>query len=198
MSVSLSGEYELAKFSRSAFLTALASLPIAVPAAAQNAPKRAMHPIAVIETNKGTIKIKFYPEEAPKSVENFIKLAKKGYYDGQMWHRVEPGFVIQTGDPQSKTLKPGDERLGTGGPGYTIPDEKNKILKHNRGAVGMAKSSAPNSGGSQFYICITKPAPNLDGGYTVFGQVISGQDVAEKIEVGDRMKKVTIMEPKGK
>ena len=188
----------MAKFTRSAFLAGLATLPIAVPAAAQSTPKRPAHPIAVIETTKGTIKIKLYPEEAPKSVGNFIKLAKKGYYNGQMWHRVEPGFVIQTGDPQSKTLKPGDERLGTGGPGYTIPDETNKILKHNRGAVGMAKSSAPNSAGSQFYICITKPASQLDGGYTVFGQVISGQDVAEKIEVGDRMKKVTILEPKGK
>ena len=81
---------------------------------------------------------------------------------------------------------------GSGGPGYSIPDEKNTLLKHNRGAVAMAKSSAPNSAGSQFYICINRPAASLDGGYTVFGQVISGQLIAEKIAIGDKIKKVTI------
>jgi cyclophilin family peptidyl-prolyl cis-trans isomerase len=186
----------VAKFTRGAFLTGLATLPVAVPAAAQGGKKPA-HPIAVVETTKGTIKIKLYPEEAPKTVANFVKLAKSGFYNGLMWHRVEPGFVIQGGDPKSKNAKPGDEGLGTGGPGYTIPDEKNAKLKHNRGAVAMAKSSAPDSAGSQFYIVIEKPASFLDGNYTVFGQVISGQEVAEKIKVGDRMKKVTILEPKG-
>jgi cyclophilin family peptidyl-prolyl cis-trans isomerase len=153
------------------------------------APKtsRPLNPIAIIETERGTIKVKLYPEEAPKTVENFIKLIKKNFYDGLKFHRVEPGFVIQGGDPN------GD---GTGGPGYSIPDEKNTKLKHNRGAVAMAKSSAPNSAGSQFYIVISKPAPHLDGGYTVFGQVIAGQEVAEKIGIGDKIKKVTIQEPK--
>jgi peptidyl-prolyl cis-trans isomerase B (cyclophilin B) len=155
----------------------------------QTKAKKPMHPIATIETTKGTIKIELYPEEAPKAVANFIKLTKEKYYDGLKFHRVVPDFVIQTGDPK------GD---GTGGPGYTIPDEKNKDLKHTVGAVGMAKSAAPNSAGSQFYIVIGKPAPFLDGGYTVFGKVLSGQDVAEKIIVGDKMTKVTITEPEAK
>jgi len=166
----------------------LASSRIAVQANPQSSSGNSPHPIAVIETAKGVIKIKLYPEDAPKTVENFVKLANKGFYNGLTFHRVEPGFVIQGGDPK------GD---GTGGPGYSIPDEKNAKLKHNRGAVAMAKSSAPNSAGSQFYIVIDKPAPQLDGGYTVFGQVISGQSVAEKIAKGDKMTKVYIMAPKG-
>lgn len=170
-----------------AALTALFT-PVAFAQQPGGAPKtQPAHPIVTLKTNKGTIKIKLYPEEAPKTVANFVKLIKKGYYDGLKFHRVEPGFVVQGGDPK------GD---GTGGPGYSIPDETNKKLKHNRGAVAMAKSSAPNSAGSQFYIVIEKPAPHLDGGYTVFGQVISGQDVAEKIVVGDKMTKVTVVEPK--
>lgn len=148
--------------------------------------KKRMRPVATIETEKGKIELELYPEEAPKTVENFITLTKKGYYNGLVFHRVVPDFVIQTGDPK------GD---GTGGPGYTIPDEKNKSLKHTVGAVGMAKTAQPNSGGSQFYIVIGKPAPFLDGGYTVFGKVLSGQDVAEKIKVGDKMLKVTVVEP---
>lgn len=190
----------MAKYTRSAFLTGLATLPVVLSAAALGQPmagRRPGNPVAVIETSKGTIKVKLYPEEAPKAVANFIKLAKSGFYTGLMFHRVEPGFVIQGGDPKSKNAKPGDPGLGSGGPGWTIPDEKNTKLKHNRGAMAMAKSSAPNSAGSQFYIVIDKPAPFLDGGYTVFGQVISGQDVAEKIKVGDRIKKITITEPKG-
>jgi peptidyl-prolyl cis-trans isomerase B (cyclophilin B) len=145
--------------------------------------KKPMHPIATIETNKGTIRIELYPEEAPKTVENFIKLTKKGYYDGLVFHRVIPDFVIQTGDPN------GD---GSGGPGYTIPDERSSKIKHEVGAVAMAKTAAPNSAGSQFYIVIGKPAPHLDGGYTAFGKVISGQPVAESIRVGDKMLKVTV------
>jgi cyclophilin family peptidyl-prolyl cis-trans isomerase len=141
------------------------------------------HPIAIVETSKGVIKFRMYPDEAPVTVANFVKLAQSGFYSNLIFHRVEPGFVIQGGDPQ------GD---GSGGPGYSIQDEQNKLLRHNRGAVAMAKSSAPNSAGSQWYICINQPAPHLDGGYTVFGQVISGQLVAEKIAVGDKIKKVTI------
>jgi cyclophilin family peptidyl-prolyl cis-trans isomerase len=173
--------------------TLLAAAPFltAVPAGAQggaapappSAGAKVVHPIVTMVTTKGTIKMKLFPEDAPKTVENFVKLAKKGYYNGLKFHRVVPGFVIQGGDPK------GD---GTGGPGYTIPDETNKILKHNRGAVAMAKSSAPNSAGSQFYIVIDQPAHQLDSGYTVFGTVIQGQDVAEKIQVGDKMTKVTV------
>lgn len=143
------------------------------------------NPIATIQTNRGTIKIKLYPEEAPKTAANFIKLARQGFYNGLAFHRVEPGFVIQGGDPK------GD---GSGGPGYAIPDEKNKTLKHNVGAVAMAKAG-PDTAGSQFYIVITNPAHRLDEGYTVFGQVIQGQSVAEKIQVGDKMTKVTISPP---
>jgi|GEM_PF-2338466 TonB family C-terminal domain len=143
-------------------------------------------PIVTIETPKGTIKMELYPEEAPVTVKNFLDLIGKGFYDGLKFHRVEPGFVIQGGDPN------GD---GSGGPGYTIPDERNKKLKHGRGAVAMAKTPQPNSAGSQFYVVIEKPASFLDGKYTVFGQVTEGQDVAEKIQVGDQMLKVTAQTP---
>lgn len=176
-------------FSRRAFaLAAVASFASIVTAAPPKArkPQRATHPIATIQTDKGTIKIKLYPEDAPKTVANFVKLAKKGFYNGLTFHRVEPDFVIQGGDPNGN---------GTGGPGYTIKNETNRILKHNVGAVAMANAGR-DTAGSQFYIVIGKPAPFLDNGnYTLFGQVIQGQDVAERIRVGDRMKKVTIVEP---
>lgn len=146
------------------------------------------HAYALIETEKGNIQIELYPEEAPKTVSNFVTLAKKGYYNGLKFHRVVPNFVIQGGDPK------GD---GSGGPGYTIPDERNKKLTHTVGAVAMAKTPAPNSAGSQFYIVIGQPAPALDGGYTVFGKVIAGQDVAERIAVGDQMTRVSVEEPAG-
>ncbi|MES2461510.1 MAG: peptidylprolyl isomerase [Armatimonadota bacterium] len=149
-------------------------------------PAAETYPIVTMETSRGTIRIRLYPEEAPKTVANFIKLANKGYYDGLRFHRVEPGFVIQGGDPK------GD---GSGGPGYTIPDEKNKKLKHVVGAVAMAKTPAPNSAGSQFYIVIGKPAPALDGKYTVFGQVIDGQSAAARMRRNDQMFKVSVVEP---
>jgi len=175
---------------RRAFLGALAALTLSA-AAATGAPtkKPAPHPIATIVTNKGTIKIKLYPEEAPNTVANFIDLARKKFYDGLTFHRVEPNFVIQGGDPK------GD---GSGGPGYSIKNEADKTLKHNRGAVAMANAGR-DTAGSQFYIVIGQPAPHLDekeddgvNKYTIFGQVIAGQDVAEKIAVGDKMTKVTI------
>jgi cyclophilin family peptidyl-prolyl cis-trans isomerase len=149
---------------------------------------------AVITMEKGgEIVIEFYPEDAPKTVENFVTLTRKGFYDGVTFHRVEPGFVAQAGDPQSRTLPPGDRRLGTGGPGYTIKAEFNK-QKHVRGAVAMARTQDPDSAGSQFYICF-KPAPFLDGQYTVFGIVTKGMEVVDGIKVGDRMKSVKILEP---
>ena len=164
---------------------------------AQDAPptgeKPGVHPIATIATAKGTIKIKLFPEDAPITVANFIKLANRGFYNGLAFHRVVPGFVIQGGDPK------GD---GSGGPGYEIKNENNHFLKHNRGAVAMANAGR-DTAGSQFYIVIDKPAPFLDdkeedgvNKYTLFGQVISGQNVAETIAVGDKMKKVTISYPK--
>jgi peptidyl-prolyl cis-trans isomerase B (cyclophilin B) len=139
---------------------------------------------AVITMEKGgEIAIEFFPEDAPKTVENFVTLAKKGFYDGVTFHRVEPGFVVQGGDPKGN---------GTGGPGYTIKDEFNK-QKHVRGMVAMARTQAPNSAGSQFYITLA-PAHFLDGQYTVFGKVTSGMDVVDKIKVGDKMKSVKIVE----
>jgi peptidyl-prolyl cis-trans isomerase B (cyclophilin B) len=140
-------------------------------------------PRAVIEMDAGKIMIEFYEQDAPETVANFVKLAKKGFYDGLSFHRVVPGFVVQGGDPK------GD---GSGGPGYTIKDEFNS-RKHLTGTVAMARTPAPNSAGSQFYICLG-PQPALDGKYTVFGQVIDGMDIVMKIKRGDIMKKVTIVE----
>ncbi len=128
-------------------------------------------PTATIETDFGNIVIEFYNEDAPNTVDNFIKLAKKGYYDGVTFHRIVPGFVIQGGDPQGN---------GMGGPGYTIAAEFNS-RKHLRGTVSMArKGNDINSAGSQFYICLGT-LPNLDNQYTVFGQVIEGMDAVDKI-----------------
>ena len=150
-------------------------------------PKKGSKPVkqtAVITMEKGgDIVIEFYPADAPKTVDNFVKLAKKGFYDGVTFHRREENFVIQGGDPKGN---------GTGGPGYTIPAEFNK-QKHVRGAVAMARTQDPNSAGSQFYICLA-PANFLDGQYTVFGIVTKGMDVVDKVKVGDKMKTVKIVE----
>jgi peptidyl-prolyl cis-trans isomerase B (cyclophilin B) len=130
-----------------------------------------------------TIDIAFYPQDAPKTVENFVTLAKKGFYDGLKFHRVVPDFVVQGGCPK------GD---GTGGPGYTIPAEFNS-KKHLRGTVAMARSQHPDSAGSQFYICYGA-TPHLDRNYTVFGQVTSGMEHVDRIKQGDQMKTVEIRE----
>ena len=140
-------------------------------------------PTVTLETEKGRIVIELYPEDAPLTVQNFVKLINKKFYDGLTFHRVEPGFVVQGGDPQG---------TGSGGPGYKIKNEANKLLKHNRGAVAMANAGR-DTAGSQFYFVIAKSAPHLDSGdYTIFGQVISGQDVAERMAIGDKMTKVTV------
>ena len=138
---------------------------------------------ALVETSKGTINFRFQPKEAPRTVENFIKLAKQGFYDNLTWHRVLPNFVIQGGCPK------GD---GSGGPGYTIDAELSE-LKHLKGTVAMARGSSLNSAGSQFYIS-RAALPHLDKHYTVFGQVTSGFDVIDKIQQGDSIKKVSILE----
>ena len=140
--------------------------------------------IATIETSKGTIKFELYEKETPITTKNFIELAQSGFYNGLKFHRVEPGFVIQGGDPK------GD---GTGGSGKTIPLEINTSLTHKKGAVGMARSQDPNSASSQFYFTLGEEK-FLDGKYAVFGQVIEGQEVVEKIAVGDKIIKVTIGE----
>ena len=133
--------------------------------------------IAVIETVHGTIKLEFFDDLAPGHVKNFKDLAGKGFYDGTTFHRVVPGFMIQGGDPNSKTGNRSSH--GSGGPGYTIDAEFNDV-KHERGVLSMARSGEPNSAGSQFFICV-KDAFFLDGQYTAFGRVIEGMDVADKI-----------------
>lgn len=131
--------------------------------------------------NGGVIEIEFFPKDAPGTVENFVTLAKKGFYDGLTFHRREEGFVVQGGDPNGN---------GTGGPGYQIKAEFNEH-PHVRGTLAMARSQDPDSAGSQFYICLA-PAPFLDGKYTVFGQVTKGMEVVDKISIGDKMKTVEI------
>ncbi len=137
---------------------------------------------AVLETAKGTIKFELYEKEAPITTKNFIDLTNKGFYNGLTFHRVEPGFVIQGGDPKGN---------GTGGSGKTIPLEIAPSLTHKKGAVGMARSQDPNSASSQFYICL-EDAKFLDKNYAVFGQVKEGQDVAAKIKKGDKILRATI------
>jgi peptidyl-prolyl cis-trans isomerase B (cyclophilin B) len=138
--------------------------------------------VGYIELAKGgTIKIEFYPDSAPNTVANFEKLANSGFYNGLTFHRVEPGFVVQGGDPN------GD---GTGGPGYKIKAEFNN-RKHVTGTVAMARASQPDSAGSQFYICLA-PASFLDNNYTVFGQVTEGMDLVQQIRRGDKMASVKV------
>ena len=132
---------------------------------------------AVIETKFGTIELKFFPDVAPNHVNNFIELAKKGFYDGSTFHRVIPGFMVQGGDPNSKS--PDKSKHGMGGPGYTVKAEFND-KPHKKGTLSMARSANPDSAGSQFFICVAD-APFLNKQYTVFGEVVSGMDVAEKI-----------------
>ena len=132
---------------------------------------------ASIETNFGKISFKLIPEMAPETVRNFEKLAKDGFYDGTLFHRVIPGFMIQGGDPNTKTDNKGS--WGTGGPGYNIKAEFSS-RSHLRGIVSMARSQDPNSAGSQFYI-VTADSTFLDRQYTVFGEVTEGMDVVDKI-----------------
>ena len=169
-------------------LALVLTLVVVAPALAQNRPA-AKAPTAVMTLeNGGVITFEFFPADAPKHVENFLKLAREGFYDGQRFHRVEPGFVVQIGDPQSKTLPMDAPGMGTGGPGYTIKAEFNK-RPFERGVLGMARKNDPDSAGSQIYIMLA-PASNLNGQYTAFGRVISGMDVVDKIKVGDRVKSI--------
>jgi peptidyl-prolyl cis-trans isomerase B (cyclophilin B) len=132
---------------------------------------------AIIETKFGNITIKFFPDVAPGHVKNFIDLAKKGFYDNSIFHRVIPGFMIQGGDPITKDPTAGG--AGTGGPGYTIKAEFND-KPHVRGVLSMARSNNPDSAGSQFFI-VVKDSRFLDKQYTVFGEVESGMEAADKI-----------------
>ena len=135
-------------------------------------------PRAIIKTKYGEMEIKFFPDVAPKHVENFIKLAKSGFYNGTIFHRVIPGFMIQGGDPNTKDSTKKDT-YGMGGPGYTIKAEFNDI-PHKRGIVSMARAQDPDSAGSQFFI-VVEDSRFLDRKYTVFGEVVKGIGVADKI-----------------
>jgi len=143
-----------------------------------------MKQTAIITLDNGKeIRLEFFPQDAPKTVENFVTLAKKGFYNGLTFHRVVPGFVVQGGCPKGN---------GTGGPGYTIPAEFNRN-KHLRGSLAMARSQHPDSAGSQFYITYGAQ-PHLDNNYTVFGKVTSGMEHVDAVRQGDRMKSITIAE----
>jgi cyclophilin family peptidyl-prolyl cis-trans isomerase len=138
---------------------------------------------ATIETSKGTIKFVLYEDLAPITAGNFIELAGRNFYDGLTFHRVEKGFVIQGGCPNG---------TGTGGSGKNIPLEVTPNLKHgDAGAVAMARSQAPNSASSQFYITLG-PAAFLDGNYAVFGRVTEGMEIVQSIRVGDVMTRVSV------
>ena len=139
---------------------------------------------ATVETTKGNIVLELYPRHAPKTVNNFVFLAKEGFYDGVIFHRVIENFVIQGGDPAG---------TGRGGPGYSFADEvKDNPLKHEKGVISMA-NAGPNTNGSQFFITHS-PQPHLNGRHTVFGKVIDGMDTVHAIRQGDRMTKLTIEE----
>ena len=140
------------------------------------------NPKAVLVTAKGKITIELFPDKAPIAVENFIRLSKKRFYDGLIFHRYVKDFVIQTGSPDASP---------EGGPGYTIRDEHNNGLSHLKGAVAMAHLAAPNSAGSQFFICL-QAHPELDGKYTVFGRVVEGMEALMQLRAGDKIKRLRI------
>mgnify|MGYP001436940992 CR=1 FL=1 len=147
-----------------------------------DAAKKAGTRAAVIKTARGDITVELYGKDAPLTVANFVKLAKAGFYDGLNFHRVEPGFVVQGGDPN------GD---GSGGPGYTINREISPTLRHVEGALAMARADDPNSAGCQFYITLAQ-TDFLDDAYAVFGKVITGMDVVKRISRGDRITSITV------
>lgn len=148
---------------------------------------------AEIQTSRGNMKVTFYEEDAPKTVENFVSLAKKGFYDGTAFHRVIPSFVVQGGDPLSKDMS--DPRVGTGGPGYKIDCElTGENQYHDKGVLSMAHAGK-NTGGSQFFICHNRTnTKHLDKQHTCFGKVVEGVDVIDQIKQGDKIEKVIIHE----
>ena len=154
----------------------------------KNPPEMQIDPVksyrAVIETNRGSIELELYSQHAPKTVNNFVFLAREGFYKDVTFHRVISDFVIQGGDPTG---------TGRGGPGYTFADEvKGNPLKHETGVISMA-NAGPNTNGSQFFITHS-PQPHLNGKHTVFGKVVRGQSVVDAIRQGDKILRVTITE----
>lgn len=135
-------------------------------------------PHVLLKTKFGEMEIVLFPDLAPKHVESFLKLAKSGFYNGTIFHRVIPGFMIQGGDPLTKDPA-NRSRFGTGGPGYTLPAEFSRV-PHEKGILSAARTADPDSAGSQFFIMVAK-APHLDNQYTVFGEVVKGVEVADTI-----------------
>ena len=134
-------------------------------------PYKTANPVALIETTLGKVAVELFPKEAPDTVANFVKLIEKGYYDGVIFHRVIPKFMVQTGDPTG---------TGRGGPGWTIMDEFHPKLRHNKAGILSMANAGPDTGGSQFFITLGA-TPHLDDRHAVFGAVIEGYDVVEKI-----------------
>ena len=144
----------------------------------ENKPVNAANEVAVIKTSEGDMVVQFWNDAAPNTIENFKKLARAGFYNGTIFHRIVKGFMIQGGDPNSKDPAK-EESYGAGGPGYKIKAEFNDH-SHERGVISMAREPDPDSAGSQFFICLG-PAPRLDHQYTTFGKLIKGDDVLDKI-----------------
>ena len=144
----------------------------------KEAPMNSSNEVAVIKTSEGDMVVQFWTDAAPNTVENFKKLARAGFYNGTVFHRIVKGFMIQGGDPNSKDPSK-EDRYGTGGPGYKINAEFNDH-PHDRGVISMAREPDPDSAGSQFFICLA-PVPRLDHQYTTFGKLIKGDDVLAKI-----------------
>jgi len=146
---------------------------------------------AIIHTSKGDMAVVFFPDDAPGTVENFLMLARSGFYDGLAFHRVIPEFVIQGGCPYSIDMN--DPKVGSGGPGYSIPCElEGGNQYHDRGVLSMAHAGR-DTGGSQFFICYNRDnTSHLDGQHTVFGKVVEGIDVIDEIEQGDRIEKIVV------
>ena len=172
-----------------ALVLAMGALAGCSESAGQESQQENNNPVVTVEmANGGVFQIELYPDKAPNTVNNFISLVQKGYYDGIIFHRVEAGLLVQGGDPNGP---------GIGGPGYQIKGEfsNNGVendLKHTTGVISMARTMLSyDTAGSQFFICLTD-LPSLDGDYATFGKVISGMDVVQKIAVGDTMKKVTV------
>jgi len=172
---------------------------VSTPAAEATSTPAASGPEVTITTEKGVIVVALNTDKAPLTSANFLKLVKSGFYDGLRVHRVVPGFVVQAGDPLTKglsgealveALTTRQPPVGTGGPGWSIPLEQTGLL-HDRGVIAMARSDAPDSAGSQFYITLDA-AHNLDGSYAVFGAVTQGMDVVDALAVGDKIVKIAV------
>jgi peptidyl-prolyl cis-trans isomerase B (cyclophilin B) len=159
-------------------LALLSAVIVAAEEKKETSPMSNSNEVAVIKTNEGEMVVEFWTDAAPNTIENFKKLARQGFYDGTIFHRIVKGFMIQGGDPNSKdTAK--ESSFGQGGPGYEIKAEFNNH-SHDRGVLSMARGPDPDSAGSQFFICLA-PVRRLDGQYTTFGKLIKGGDVLEKI-----------------